>query len=254
MGRGYRIGELAALTGVTVRTLHHYDRIGLFRPAAHSEGGHRLYADRDLLDLQQILTLRFLGFKLREIRDLLARPDFDLVVSLRVQQVALRDRVTALERVQTALGELLDHRLSTGCWDWTLAARASATVQEELDQGGDSMENTRARFTPEQMAQFEELGRKVGQEEIKQVQDNWAELIAQVRAARDLDPASPEARALADRWQSLSAEIAAHYRDYPDLLQAIRQNYHENRYSDVPEAPQAEDFAFIQRVQAARGT
>src|SRR5215208_3975928 len=63
MGRYYRVGEVAALTRVSVRTLHHYDRIGLLRPAQHSAGGYRLYGESELLRLQQILTLRYLGFR-----------------------------------------------------------------------------------------------------------------------------------------------------------------------------------------------
>ena len=61
MGRYYRVGEVATLTRVSVRTLHHYDRIGLLRPALHSAGGYRMYGESELLRLQQILTLRYLG-------------------------------------------------------------------------------------------------------------------------------------------------------------------------------------------------
>src|SRR4026208_2411927 len=100
MGRNhyYRVGEVATLTRVSVRTLHHYDRIGLWRPAARSGGGYRLYGEDDLLRLQQILTLRYLGFPLKRIGELLDRPDFDLVASLRVQQQALRERIPGVGR------------------------------------------------------------------------------------------------------------------------------------------------------------
>ena len=67
----YRIGELAKRTGVSVRTLHHYDRMGLVQPSARSEAGYRLYAPEDLLRLQQVLTLRYFGFKLDEIHTML---------------------------------------------------------------------------------------------------------------------------------------------------------------------------------------
>ena len=78
MGRYYRVGEVARLTRVSVRTLHHYDRIGLLHPARHSAGGYRLYGESELLRLQQILTLRYLGFPLKQIGELLDRADFDL--------------------------------------------------------------------------------------------------------------------------------------------------------------------------------
>src|SRR5919112_3422498 len=105
MGRYYRVGEVTTLTRVSVRTLHHYDRIGLLRPARHSAGGYRLYGEAELLRLQQILTLRYLGFPLKRIGDLLDRDDFNLVASLRVQRQALRDRIVELDCISAAIGE-----------------------------------------------------------------------------------------------------------------------------------------------------
>jgi DNA-binding transcriptional MerR regulator len=155
MERLYRVGELATLTGVSIRTLHHYDRIDLVHPSSHSEGGHRLYSTRDVLRLQQVLTLRYLGFPLAEIRELLARPEFDLVASIRIQRAALRDRIAELGRIEALLGELLDRRLSTGRWAWELVVEASAAVQGGLAQGRGEKMN--AYYTPEQLKQFEEL-------------------------------------------------------------------------------------------------
>src|SRR5918992_6063250 len=110
MGRYYRVGEVAALTRVSVRTLHHYDRFGLLRPALHSAGGYRMYGESELLRLQQILTLRYLGFPLKRIGELLDRTDFDLVASLRVQRQAARGPVEELERNSPPGGPLGDPR------------------------------------------------------------------------------------------------------------------------------------------------
>src|SRR5918993_2101423 len=104
MGRYYRVGEVGALTRVSVRTLHHYDRIGLLRPALHSAGGYRLYGDVDLLRLQQILTLRYLGFPLKRIGELLDRTDFDLVASLRVQRQGAGGRLEEVGRISAPVG------------------------------------------------------------------------------------------------------------------------------------------------------
>src|SRR5919107_5971819 len=123
MGRYYRVGEVATLTHVSVRTLHHYDRIGLLRPATHSAGGYRLYGDADLLRLQQILILRYLGFPLKRIGELLDRDDFDLVASLRVQRQVLHDRIAELERISAAIGDLVDQRLTSGEWPWQLVIK-----------------------------------------------------------------------------------------------------------------------------------
>ena len=77
-------------------------------------------------------------------------------------------------------------------------------------------------------------------------------LMAEVRASRDLDPASPEVQALAARWDQLFERTAGYYREYPELWQAIGKNYQAGAYANQEGAPQAEDFAFIQRVKAAR--
>ena len=69
------VGELSRLAGVTVRTLHHYDEIGLLRPSGRSDAGYRLYSYEDLARLQEILVWRQLGFSLPEIQQLLDDPD-----------------------------------------------------------------------------------------------------------------------------------------------------------------------------------
>jgi MerR family transcriptional regulator, thiopeptide resistance regulator len=250
MERQYRVGEFAELTGVSVRTLHHYDQIGLLHPSDHSEGGHRLYSEEELLCLQQILTLRYLGFGLDQIRTLLRRSDFDLVASLRIQRHALADRISELERIKASLAELLEQRLTSGQWDWKLALQASTTVQDGLTQKGDRME---PYYTPEQMKQFEELREEFPEEDRLRIEQDWTALLAEVRANRQLDPASPEAQALADRWDRLREETMRGYQNKPELLAAIAKNYQENRFAGNDRAPQPEDIAFFQKVNELRG-
>jgi DNA-binding transcriptional MerR regulator len=249
MERLYRVGEFAALTGVSIRTLHHYDRIGLLHPSAHSGAGYRFYSERDLLSLQQILTLRYLGFPLKQIGKLLGRPDFDLVASMSIQRGVLRDRIAELERFQTALSELLDHRRATGRWAWELVVKASQTVQDGLAQKGEKMD---AYYTPEQMKQWEELGKKVSVEEREAIERQWTELIAEVRANSHLDPASPRAQELAERWNAATEATARYYREYPELWAAIGENYRQGRFEGHEHAPQRADFAFIEKANAAR--
>ncbi len=249
MGRMRKVGEVAASTGVSVRTLHHYDRIGVLRPSGRSTGDYRLYADEDLLRLQQILTLRFLGFPLKQIGELLDRPEFDLVASLRIQQRALDDRIGELERARYAIGALLERRVETGDWDWDLVARASEAVAATPMDGGHSMEKY---YTPDEMQAFADLRATTSEEEIAAVQDGWTALLADVRANPGLDPASPEARALADRWDELTAKVIASFQGNPALLDKVRENYNSGVFEGDPQTPQAADYAFIDRIRAAR--
>src|SRR5829696_1431689 len=251
MGRYYRVGEVAALTRVSVRTLHHYDRIGLLRPALHSAGGYRMYTESELLRLQQILTLRYLGFPLKRIGELLDRADFDLVASLRVQRQALHDRITELERISAAIGDLVDRRVATGEWSWQLVIEASQAVGAGLTRGEEMMD---AYYTPEQMKEFEEARQTTPSEEIAAVEQSWTTLLVEIRAARaaDLDPASAEARSLADRWGELSQRTMRHFSD--NLRDAIKGNYERGAFEGNDRAPQAADFAFIECVEAARAS
>ena len=89
---GRTVGEVAALAGVTVRLLHHYDEIGLVSPSGRSEAGYRLYDDADLERLQQALFYRELGFALEDIRDLMSAPDFDRGAALREQRRLLEEQ------------------------------------------------------------------------------------------------------------------------------------------------------------------
>lgn len=79
----YTVHQLAELAGVSVRTLHHYDHIGLLTPAAHTAAGYRLYGEQDLLRLQQMLFFRELDLPLGEIKTVLADPALDRVAALR---------------------------------------------------------------------------------------------------------------------------------------------------------------------------
>jgi len=87
------VGEVAALAGVTVRTLHHYDRIGLLSPSERTPAGYRRYTPSDLDRLHQVLVYRELGFPLEEIATLLDDPAADPLAHLRRQLALLRDRL-----------------------------------------------------------------------------------------------------------------------------------------------------------------
>src|SRR5688572_11231614 len=88
-----KVGELARRTGLTIRTLHHYDEIGLLRPSLHTEAGHRLYTARDIARLQQIVSLRQLGFSLEEVGACLNRADFSPLEVIRLHVARLREQI-----------------------------------------------------------------------------------------------------------------------------------------------------------------
>jgi DNA-binding transcriptional MerR regulator len=131
---GYTVKQVAKLSGVSVRTLHHYDEVGLLKPAAVGANGYRYYGKDELLRLQQILFHRELGFALEEIRKVLDAPDFDRKLALRTH----RDRLAADARRYRRLVRTIDE---------TLAALEGATTMDDSQMY--------KGFPPEKQAEYE---------------------------------------------------------------------------------------------------
>ena len=106
----YTVGVVARLSGVTVRTLHHYDEIGLLKPSGRSDAGYRRYGEADLDRLQRILFYRELGFGLDQIKTVMTDGDADSAGHLRRQHAMLRDRIGRLERMVAAIEKAMEAR------------------------------------------------------------------------------------------------------------------------------------------------
>ncbi len=104
----HSVGQVARLAGVTVRTLHHYDEIGLLSPSERSHAGHRRYGDEDLDRLQRILFYRELGFPLEEVKVLLDDPGVDPQEHLRRQHGLLSGRIEQLQKMATAVEQAME--------------------------------------------------------------------------------------------------------------------------------------------------
>ncbi|MEU6662629.1 MerR family transcriptional regulator [Streptomyces sp. NPDC046821] len=107
---GHFVGQVAGFAGVTVRTLHHYDEIGLLTPSGRSGAGHRRYSDADLDRLQRILFYRELGFPLDEVAALLDDPDADPQAQLRRQYELLSARIDRLQKMAAAVRNAMEAR------------------------------------------------------------------------------------------------------------------------------------------------
>ena len=92
----YSVKQVAKLAGVSVRTLHHYDKIGLLKPAERAESRYRYYYRKDLLRLQQILFFKELGFQLNQISDMLNDEEFDILEALKFQRIELEKKAADL--------------------------------------------------------------------------------------------------------------------------------------------------------------
>ena len=107
--KNYGVKEVAKLSGISIRTLHYYDQIGLLKPVQRTESGYRHYSQKELLRLQQILFYKELDFPLKEILALLDEPTFDLIDALEEHKVSLKARQTRISHLLATLDETINH-------------------------------------------------------------------------------------------------------------------------------------------------
>ena len=196
-----RITEFARDAGVTVRALHLYDRLDLLKPAALTESGYRLYGEAELARLEQILALRFVGFTLDQIKELLGKSTPPLVSALRMQRDVIVRRKRRLESALAAIDEAeraLERDEPADVW---------ATLRNviEVFEVQNDWEWTKKYYSGEALERVEQRQRETPQAVVEQGQRDWTSLIADVEqaAASKIDPSSDEARALAARWRAL---------------------------------------------------
>lgn len=107
---GYTVGKVAGLAGVTVKTLHHYDEVGLLSPTGRSEAGYRIYYEPDIARLQRILFYRELGFTLEDIARIVDDPATDATLHLERQRELLTTRMERLQRMVSAIDREMEAR------------------------------------------------------------------------------------------------------------------------------------------------
>src|SRR5215213_5411048 len=234
---GWKVGELAEATGLTVRALHHYDEIGLLKPSRRTRAGHRLYGEADVARLQQVTSLRQLGFPLEQIRDLLDRRGVSPREIVELHLARVREQIehqrTLCERLER-IAKALD---------------AAETVSAgELIQTIEATTMYEKYYTPEQREQLGARAALIGEERIRQSQVDWQTLMDEVRTEmeRGTDPADPRVQALAARWDALVAEFTG---GNPGVAQSLGRMWKEETdIHGVDTAKTRELGAYVQRA------
>jgi MerR family transcriptional regulator, thiopeptide resistance regulator len=237
----WKVGELAKRTGVSVRTLHHYDDVGLLSPSHRSESGYRLYTGSDVQRLQQILSLRTLGFSLDEIKEFLSRPDVTPERVLQLQIRHLKERIDQEQRLCRRL-EIIAERWRT---DETIPTEEFLQIIEDTRM-------YEKYYTPEQMEELKARREAVGDDRIRQVEGEWQELMAQVRAEMDkgTDPADERVQQLARRWMGLVQEFTA---GNPGIEQSAGRMWQEEQnVHGIDAGGMREMMGYIQKAMGAR--
>jgi DNA-binding transcriptional MerR regulator len=208
---GRTVGEVAALAGVTVRALHHYDRIGLLAPSGRSASGYRLYSEADLDRLHSVLLYRELGFSLEDVAALLD-DDADPEAHLRRQHQLLRDRLDRTRAMVAAVEKEMEARIMG----------VPLTPEEKFEVFGD--------FDPDQ---YEE-----------EVQERWGETDAYQESKRrtssyrkeDWQRIKAEQEDIGNRFvAALQSGVPADSEQAMDIAEAHRQSITRNFYECSPE-------------------
>ena len=207
------VGALASASGLTVRTLHHWDAIGLLVPSERTGAGHRRYSATDVRRLYRVVALQRLGLPLREIDAVIER-----------EGPGLRRAVAGhLARVEADLerGRLLRERLVR------LLSALDASDEApgaELIETIEVMTMHEQHYTPEQLARLGERAEALGPEGMEQARRDWALLIDEVRAEmqRGTDVGDPRVQALAERWEAMIAQFTG---GDPELRASLQRLY-----------------------------
>jgi DNA-binding transcriptional MerR regulator len=238
--RDWRIGDLAAAAGVTVRALRHYDRLGLLVPSTRTTGGHRVYSAADVRRLYRLLALRSLGVRLEDAGPLLDGGD-GLAELTRAQL----DRIAA-DRERLAALEARLHRLLE-----LIAAHGDAPDTHYLD-AMEAMTTMERHYTPEQLAQLDARRRELGPDGMERAQRQWAELIAEAQEHRErgTDPTDPAMQDVARRWEALIEQFTG---GDPGIREALGRLYADQGPEQASRGMVDPDLmAYVARARAAR--
>jgi DNA-binding transcriptional MerR regulator len=195
-----KVGKLAKRTGISVRTLHYYEEIGLLAPTFRTRAGHRLYGASDVVRLQQIVSLRQLGFSLEEIGDCLKQDHFSLKRVIELHISRLKEEIETQARLCARLETIAD----------SLASEREVSV-DDLILTIEEVTRMEKYYTPEQLRELKERGQQLGEDGLRKAEADWQELMSEVRAEMDkgTDPSSDRVQELAKRWTSLVQAFTA---------------------------------------------
>ncbi len=229
----YTVKQLADLAGVSPRTLHYYDEIGLLHPEKVEHNGYRSYDDPSLLRLQQILFFKELGFSLEEIRKIVDRPGFDLLEALRLHRAGLQERRQRLEQLidtvdKTILNLEGAYPMKKSQYFAGFSEEKQKQYEQEIRQryGEQAFEGVRDwnSYTPEQKAKIQAEG--------EAIYAGLAEILAQAEVSgaspQEFTPDSPEIQAaqpLIARWRQ---HLRYFYEPSVERLRGLGQLYCEH--------------------------
>ena len=215
----YTVSRLAQLSGVTPRTSHHYDAIGLLPPTRIGENGYRYYGEKAVLALQQILFCRELGMSLRVIKKLISSPAYSYCTLLEEHKAALHSRIGRLEQLIATIDKTLARQ--RGVLTMSDESLFEGLNPQEKGYAVEAMERWDQQVVKESLRRYRKLSREE-QDQMRQdgekMNREWALLIG-------TDPAGPEPQKMVDAWRK---GIEFFWMPSLDMLEGLAQMYIED--------------------------
>jgi DNA-binding transcriptional MerR regulator len=211
MPKLYTINELCHLASITVRTLHYYDEINILKPSQRTHKSHRRYSESDLLRLQQIVTLKHMGFSLEKIKQILNEHKFNILESLKIQLIALSEEENRIKKVAQCINYLINQHESREIIDWSKVVNiVEALKRKEID----SQEWYEKYLTAMEIQHFKQFAKKRTQK--------WKLLFKQIKDNLATDPQGDFGIQLVKKWIALADEA---YANRPNLRDKLWESY-----------------------------
>ncbi|QQZ09014.1 MerR family transcriptional regulator [Heyndrickxia vini] len=190
----WKVGELAELTGLTIRTLRYYDQIQLFSPSKYTESGHRLYTKSDLTNLQQILSLKQMGLSLDNIKKVIKNKNENSAANIIETQI---ERVKRDIQIQQNLLRELEITLEF------IRNKKMLPFDEITELLGAMKLYQEKYFTKDQLDRIRDFYNKVDKEKLKNVEKKFVEILEEIRSEKDkgTPPSDEKVRNLSEEWR-----------------------------------------------------
>jgi MerR family transcriptional regulator, thiopeptide resistance regulator len=192
----YTVKQLATLAGVSVRTLHYYDQIGLLNPESVGDNGYRYYGEAALLRLQQILFYRELDLRLEQIKQIVVSPDFDILSALRAHRKGLAGRAERLERLIQTVDDTIMHL--KGAQTMSNKQLFEAFSDEQQEQYAREAEQ---KYDPEIVRASNRKWKSYSEKDKKRIAEEGNAAYMAILAAMPEGAASPAAQEGVELWR-----------------------------------------------------
>jgi DNA-binding transcriptional MerR regulator len=240
----YTVKAVAEIAGVSIRTLHHYDEIGLLRPASASPAGYRLYSRADLERLQQVLFFKELGFGLREIREILDSPGFDRRQALASHRRLLLEQKRRRERLIESVDQSIDSIERGDSMDES--AMFEVFDRKQLEEW---REEARQKWGSERVDESWQRASRYSREDLERIKAEGEDYTVKIAALMDRDPADAEVQWQVGRHFKLIND--SYYACTPEIFRGLGEMYvRDSRFTEFYDRVKPGLADFMRRAMA----